>query len=116
MVKNIVKAVERCGLKIDQLILAGLASSYAVLTEEERELEVCVGYRWRHHKHGGLYCRRAALHQGDSLCRQRDHQRHRLCLVGTPPTDAEVIQVRYGCALGLVVSKNESVEVPSVGG
>ena len=35
---------------------------------------------------------------------------------GTPPTDAEAIKVRYGCALGSMVSKDESVEVPSVGG
>ena len=42
MAKNIVKAVERCGLKVDQLIFAGLAASYAVLTEDERELGVCV--------------------------------------------------------------------------
>lgn len=40
--KNIVKAVERCGLKVDQLIFAGLAASYSVLTEDERELGVCV--------------------------------------------------------------------------
>ncbi|MWT08617.1 cell division protein FtsA, partial [Escherichia coli] len=38
MAKNIVKAVERCGLKVDQLIFAGLAASYSVLTEDEREL------------------------------------------------------------------------------
>jgi cell division protein FtsA len=42
MAKNIVKAVERCGLKVDQLIFAGLAASYSVLTEDERELGVCV--------------------------------------------------------------------------
>lgn len=34
--------MERCGLKIDQLIFAGLAASYSVLTEDERELGVCV--------------------------------------------------------------------------
>ncbi|RTF99066.1 cell division protein FtsA [Serratia marcescens] len=35
---------------------------------------------------------------------------------GTPPTDAEAIKVRHGCALGSIVSKDENVEVPSVGG
>ena len=34
---------------------------------------------------------------------------------GTPPTDAEAIKVRHGCALGSIVSKDENVEVPSVG-
>ena len=35
---------------------------------------------------------------------------------GTPPTDAEAIKVRHGCALGSIVGKDENVEVPSVGG
>lgn len=35
---------------------------------------------------------------------------------GTPPSDAEAIKVRHGCALGSIVGKDESVEVPSVGG
>ncbi|MCX2956429.1 MAG: cell division protein FtsA, partial [Candidatus Regiella insecticola] len=34
----------------------------------------------------------------------------------TPPSDAETIKVRYGCAFGSIVSKDESVEIPSVGG
>ncbi|HAU4912324.1 TPA: cell division protein FtsA, partial [Aeromonas hydrophila] len=35
---------------------------------------------------------------------------------GTPPLDAEAIKVRYGCALGRLVSKEDNIEVPSVGG
>ncbi|WP_342804164.1 cell division FtsA domain-containing protein, partial [Escherichia coli] len=35
---------------------------------------------------------------------------------GTPPSDAEASKVRHGCALGSIVGKDESVEVPSVGG
>ncbi len=35
---------------------------------------------------------------------------------GTPPSDAEAIKVRHGCALGSIVGKDENVEVPSVGG
>ncbi|MGK7499145.1 cell division FtsA domain-containing protein, partial [Salmonella enterica] len=35
---------------------------------------------------------------------------------GTPPSDAEAIKVRHRCALGPIVRKDESVEVPSVGG
>nr|BET44640.1 MAG: cell division protein FtsA [Candidatus Aschnera chinzeii] len=42
MAKNIIKAVEKCDLKIDQLIFSGLASSYSVLSEDERELGVCL--------------------------------------------------------------------------
>ncbi|QCI19785.1 MAG: cell division protein FtsA [Buchnera aphidicola (Brevicoryne brassicae)] len=42
MSKNIVKAVERCDLKVDQVIFSGLASSKSVLTQDERKLGVCM--------------------------------------------------------------------------
>ncbi|XP_076037937.1 cell division protein FtsA-like [Oratosquilla oratoria] len=40
--QNIVKAVQRCGLEVDDLILEQLASSYSVLTDDEKELGVCL--------------------------------------------------------------------------
>jgi cell division protein FtsA len=40
--KNIIKAVEKCDLKVDQVIFSGLASSKAVLTEDECKLGVCM--------------------------------------------------------------------------
>lgn len=42
MARNIEKCVEKVGLRVDQLIFSALASSYAVLTEDEKELGVCV--------------------------------------------------------------------------
>src|SRR5260364_134769 len=39
-VQNIVKCVRRCGLEVNDLILQPLASSLAVLTEDEKELGV----------------------------------------------------------------------------
>lgn len=41
-VRNLKNAVERSKLKIDQIVFSGLASSYSVLTEDERELGVCL--------------------------------------------------------------------------
>ncbi|QCI18765.1 cell division protein FtsA [Buchnera aphidicola] len=40
--KNIIKAVETCNIKVDQIIFSGLASSKAVLSEEECKLGVCM--------------------------------------------------------------------------
>jgi len=40
--QNIVKCVRRCGLEVDDIILEQLASSYAVLTEDEKDLGVCL--------------------------------------------------------------------------
>jgi len=42
MAKNIIKAVEKCDLKVDQVVFSGLASSKAVLTEDECNLGVCM--------------------------------------------------------------------------
>src|SRR5210317_1836471 len=40
--QNIIKCVRRCGLEVDDIILEQLASSYSVLTEDEKELGVCI--------------------------------------------------------------------------
>ena len=40
--QNIEKCVRRCGLEVDDLILEQLASSYAVLSDDEKELGVCI--------------------------------------------------------------------------
>jgi len=42
MAKNMVKCIEKCELTVDQTIFSALASSYAILTEDEKELGVCV--------------------------------------------------------------------------
>ena len=41
-VQNIQKCIERCGLKVDEVMLQPLASGQAVLTEDEKDLGVCV--------------------------------------------------------------------------
>ena len=116
MAKNIVKAVERCGLKVDQLIFAGLAASYSVLTEDERELGVCVvdigggTMDIAVYTGGALRHTKVIPYAGNVVTSDIAYA------FGTPPSDAEAIKVRHGCALGSIVGKDESVEVPSVGG
>lgn len=116
MAKNIVKAVERCGLKVDQMIFAGLASSYAVLTEDERELGVCVvdigggTMDMAVYTGGALRYSKVIPYAGNVVTGDIAYA------FGTPPGDAEAIKVRHGCALGSLVGKDEYVEVASVGG
>jgi cell division protein FtsA len=40
--QNVVKCIGQCGLEVSDLVLQQLASSYAVLTDDERELGVCM--------------------------------------------------------------------------
>lgn len=116
MAKNIVKAVERCSLKVDQLIFSGLASSYAVLTDDERELGVCVvdlgggTMDIAIYTDGALRYIKVIPYAGNSVTSDIAYA------FGTPVSDAEIIKVRYGCALESLVSKSENIEVPSVGG
>lgn len=116
MAKNIVKAVERCGLQVDQLIFSGLASSYAVLTEDERELGVCVvdlgggTMDIAIYTAGALRYIKVIPYAGNSVTSDIAYA------FGTPVADAEVIKMRYGCALESLVNKSENIEVPSVGG
>lgn len=116
MAKNIVKAVERCGLKVDHLIFAGLASSYAVATEDERELGVCVidigggTMDIAVYTAGALRHTKVIPYAGNVVTNDIAYA------FSTLPTDAEVIKVRHGSALRSIVSKDESIEVPSLGG
>ena len=116
MAKNIVKCAERCDLHADQLIFSALASSYAVLTEDEKELGICVVDM-------GAGTMDIAVFTGGSL-------RHTAVIpvagnqvtsdiakiFRTPLSHAEDIKVQYACALKQLVSMEENIEVPSVGG
>jgi len=116
MAKNIVKAVERCGLKVDQLIFSGLASGYAVLTDDEKELGACVvdigGGTMDISVYTGGALRHSAVipYAGNVVTSDIAYA------FGTPPMDAENIKIRYGCAAGAIVGKDDFIDVPSVGG
>ena len=116
MARNIEKCVERVGLKVDQIIFSALASSYAVLTDDEKELGVCVvdigggTMDIAIFTGGALRYSKVIPYAGQAVTSDIAYA------FGTPPVDAEAIKMRYGCALGRLVSKEDTIEVPSVGG
>lgn len=116
MAKNIVKAVERCGLKVDQLIFSGLASSYAVLTDDEKELGACVVDIGGGTMDISVYTGGALRHSGVIPYAGNVVTSDIAYAFGTPPMDAENIKIRYGCAFSALVGKDEIIDVPSVGG
>lgn len=116
MAKNIIKAVERCGLTVLQLVFSGLASSNAVITDDERELGVCVvdigaGTMdvaiWTD---GALRQTRVFAYAGNAVTSDV------AIAFKTPMSDAEEIKVKYGCALSSLTREDETINVPSVGG
>ncbi|MBU2870215.1 cell division protein FtsA [Colwellia sp. E2M01] len=116
MAKNLVKCVERCDLTADQLIFSALASSYAILTDDEKELGVCVvdmgaGTMDMSVFTGGTLRHTAVIPVAGNQVTSDISKIFR-----TPLSHAEEIKVQYACALKQLVSMEESIDVPSVGG
>ncbi|MGV6826040.1 MAG: cell division protein FtsA [bacterium] len=113
--QNIIKCVRRCGLEVQDLILEQLASSYAVLDDEEKDLGVClvdIG--------GGTAD--IAVFTGGSIRHTAvipiagDQVTNDIAVaLRTPTHHAEEIKVKYACALTQLASPDESIEVPSIG-
>src|ERR1700683_4169327 len=113
--QNIVKCVQRCGLAVDDIVLEQLASSYAVLTEDEKDLGVCVvdigGGTTDIAVFGGGAIRHTAVIPiaGDQVTNDI------AVSMRTPTQYAEDIKVKYACALSQLANPDETIEVPSVG-
>ncbi|MCY7294245.1 cell division protein FtsA [Alteromonas sp. a30] len=116
MAKNLVKCVERCGLTSDHMIFSALASSYAILTEDEKELGVCVV------DIGGgtidmvIYTDGVIRHTAVIPVAGNQITSDIAKIFRTPIGYAEEIKINYACALKDMVSMEETIEVHSVGG
>jgi cell division protein FtsA len=113
--QNIVKCVQRCGLAVEDIVLEQLASSYAVLTEDEKDLGVCVvdigGGTTDIAVFGGGAIRHTAVIPiaGDQVTNDI------AVSMRTPTQYAEDIKIKYACALSQLANPDETIEVPSVG-
>ncbi len=116
MAKNLVKCVERCDLTADQLIFSALASSYAVLTEDEKELGVCVVDMGAGTMDISVFTGGTLRHTAVIPVAGNQVTSDISKIFRTPISHAEDIKVQYACALKQLVSMEESIDVPSVGG
>jgi cell division protein FtsA len=113
--QNIVKCVRRCGLEVNDLILQPLASSRAVLSEDETDLGVClvdVGGGTSDiavFTHGAIRHTAVIPIAGDQITNDI------AMALRTPTAEAEVIKVRHGVALRQLADPNEMIEVPGIG-
>jgi len=112
--QNIAKCVRRCGLEVADIILEQLASSHAVLTEDEKELGVCVI------DIGGGTTDIAVFSEGAIqytavIPIAGDQVTNDIAMaLRTPTKSAEAIKVKYACAMPELASSNEMIEVMSV--
>lgn len=113
--QNILKCVRRCGLEVGELILQPLASALAVLSEDEKDLGVCLIDIGGGTSDIAIYTQGAIRHTavipiaGDQITSDI------AMAFRTPTKEAEDIKRRYGCALRGLADSNETIEVPGVG-
>ncbi|MBI5450537.1 MAG: cell division protein FtsA [Gammaproteobacteria bacterium] len=113
--QNITKCVRRCGLDVDDIILEQLASSYAVLTEDEKELGVCLVDIGGGTTDIAIFTDGAIRHTAVIPIAGDQVTNDIAVALRTPTQYAEDIKIRYGCALRQLANPEESIEVPSVG-
>ena len=116
MAKNLVKCVERCNLNADNLIFSALASSYSILTDDEKELGICVIDMGAGTMDISIFIGGALRHTAVIPVAGNQVTSDIAKIFRTPLSHAEDIKVQYACALRHLVSMEESIEVPSVGG
>jgi cell division protein FtsA len=113
--QNIIKCVQRCGLTVEDVVLEQLASSYAVLTEDEKELGVCLVDIGGGTTDIAVFCDGAIQHTAVIPIAGDQVTNDIAVSMRTPTHYAEDIKVRYACALSQLANSDESIEVPSVG-
>jgi cell division protein FtsA len=113
--QNIVKCVRRCGLDVNDLILQPLASSRAVLSEDEKDLGVCLVDIGGGTTDIAIFTDGAIRHTavipiaGDQITNDI------AMALRTPTPEAEIIKIRHGVALRQLADAGEMVEVPGIG-
>jgi cell division protein FtsA len=114
--QNIIKCAQRCGLSVADIVLEQLASSESVLSVDEKELGVALI------DIGGGTTDIAIWNDGSIvhtkvLAVGGDHITNDIAVgLRTPMTDAETVKQKYGCALSSLIDRDETFDVPSVGG
>ncbi|MFT6431898.1 MAG: cell division protein FtsA [Halopseudomonas sp.] len=114
-VQNIEKCIRRCGLEVEDVILEQLASSYAVLTEDEKELGVCMVDIGGGTTDIAIFTEGAIRHTAVIPIAGDQVTNDIAMALRTPTQYAEEIKIRYACALAKLAGPEETIKVPSVG-
>ena len=115
-IQNIEKCVKRCGIVLDGFVLEQLASSYSVLSEDEKELGVCIV------DIGGGTTDIAIFNSGSIsftgvIPIAGDQVTSDIAVaLRTPSPQAEELKQKYGCAVAEFTTESETIEVAGVGG
>ncbi len=113
--QNVKKCIRRCGLEVDNVALEQLASSYAVLTEDEKQLGVALVDIGGGTTDIAIFTEGAIRHTGVIPIAGDQVTNDIAMALRTPTAQAEELKIKYACALAKLARPEETVKVPSVG-
>ena len=113
--QNIEKCIVRCGLAVNEVVLEQLASSYSVLTDDERELGVCLVDIGGGTTDIAVFTEGAIRHTAVIPIAGTQVTNDIAMALRTPTRHAEEIKIKYACALNKLVHPDETIMVPGVG-
>lgn len=113
--QNIDRCIQKCDLETDDIILEQLASSYAVLTEDEKELGVCLVDIGGGTTDIAIFTSGAIRHTAVIPIAGDQVTNDIAMALRTPTQHAEDIKIKYACALTQLAKADETIKVPSVG-
>ncbi|MFT6274959.1 MAG: cell division protein FtsA [Halioglobus sp.] len=113
--QNIEKCIRRCGLEVEDMILEQLASSYSVLTDDEKELGVCLVDIGGGTTDIAIFTDGSIRHTGVIPIAGDQVTNDIAMALRTPTQHAEEIKIKYACALTQLAGPDETIKVPSVG-
>jgi cell division protein FtsA len=116
MAKNFIKCTDRCGISIDSTVFSALASSHSILTEDEKELGVCLVDIGAGTVDITIYADACVRYSAVIPIGGNQITNDIAKIFRTPLNHAEQIKISQACALKDLVSMEETINVPSVGG
>jgi cell division protein FtsA len=114
-IQNIEKCIRRCGLEVDAVVLEQLASSYSVLTEDEKDLGVCIVDIGGGTTDIAVFTAGSIRHTAVIPIAGDQVTNDIAMALRTPTQHAEQIKIKYACALAQLAQADEMIKVPSVG-
>ena len=113
--QNIVKCIRRCGLEVEDIILEQLASCSAVLTEDEKDLGVCLVDIGGGTTDIAVFTDGAIRHTAVIPIAGDQVTNDIAVALRTPTQHAEEIKIKHACALTQLANLDDAIEVSSIG-
>ena len=114
--RNIEKCVKNCGLSVDGFVLEQLASSYSILSDDEKDLGVCLVDIGGGTTDIAIFNSGSIVHTGVIPIAGDQVTSDIAQALRTPTPQAEEIKQKHGCSVAEFTNDDESIEVPGVGG